>query len=471
MGRKKGVVLEGFTFNTIFNGAFTFQFYYTGADTPVVDMGDSSFGTVVRSGTGSEICTVTHTYISAAEKTVTITVLDKSLIYRIGGVSNTFVSKGITQMNLSGLSIQERLQLSSNPLNLFIPPSAWSNAQAVDFVSITTGITIDLSGIDSFINNINSRIDITNSNINIIWPLACTFGPRAINVNNTSLPIIDLSGIDFNSAQPCRLTANSNVSNITAIIPPNTGPIGYTINGTSVSSISYGAAQVGFELNIRNVSGVGGTFIAGTQSTGSLFRTYIQNCPYSIVDLTAMNNVCGTITNDEAFAIINCALLNEIKMPSGVAVNTVASISIIGNPNLSSPLNLSHVKPVANARCDIQAPVLTSLTLWNNTNLIRACNWTGSGFGYIDLSLHMNYNVVINAGFSTQLILTNMNLTAADINKYLVDADTNSSFTADAWRVFTATGVNAAPDTTSGGFDGVAARASLIAKNWTVNTN
>lgn len=61
-------------------------------------------------------------------------------------------------------------------------------------------------------------------------------------------------------------------------------------------------------------------------------------------------------------------------------------------------------------------------------------------------------------------------MTAAVVNKILADLDAISvaGYTS---RSITINGTNAAPDSSSGGFDGLAAKASLQAKAFTVNTN
>jgi hypothetical protein len=58
-------------------------------------------------------------------------------------------------------------------------------------------------------------------------------------------------------------------------------------------------------------------------------------------------------------------------------------------------------------------------------------------------------------------------MTAAQVNKILVDLDSILTSSPPS-RIINIGGTNADPDTTSGGFNGTAARNSLIAKGITV---
>lgn len=84
--------------------------------------------------------------------------------------------------------------------------------------------------------------------------------------------------------------------------------------------------------------------------------------------------------------------------------------------------------------------------------------------GYIDLtgcSKMFNNN-------PTSITLNKTGLTAAEVNHYLVDFDSMAPGGYAGCSINLST--NAAPDSTSGGYDGLAAKASLIAKGITVNT-
>ena len=61
-------------------------------------------------------------------------------------------------------------------------------------------------------------------------------------------------------------------------------------------------------------------------------------------------------------------------------------------------------------------------------------------------------------------------MTAAEVNQILVDLDTNST-NAFTNRIISIAGTNAAPDTTSGGLNGSAAKTNLVGKGFTVTTN
>lgn len=74
---------------------------------------------------------------------------------------------------------------------------------------------------------------------------------------------------------------------------------------------------------------------------------------------------------------------------------------------------------------------------------------------------------MVGANDGIDLRMSSLNLTATDVNSYLDELD-NKGWINGSLNI---TGINAAPDTTSGGIDGVAAAANLVTKGWTVLTN
>ena len=90
-------------------------------------------------------------------------------------------------------------------------------------------------------------------------------------------------------------------------------------------------------------------------------------------------------------------------------------------------------------------------------------SWQGSDcdLGYIDFTVFSGVNDDIN------IQLGGNGMTAAEVNEILVDLD------GEGWIDGTVNlaGSNAAPDGTSGGFDGLTAKTNLQGNGWTVTTN
>jgi hypothetical protein len=128
------------------------------------------------------------------------------------------------------------------------------------------------------------------------------------------------------------------------------------------------------------------------------------------------------------------------------------NLSIYNNPNLTNILLPASIITWVN-NGSTGGP-------WSNEVAFGAY---GCDLGYID------FTVMSGATFdsSDTIYLYDNNMTAAEVNHILVDFDTIgwSGVTLDI------SGTNAAPDGTSGGFDGLTARNNLTGKTWTVTTS
>lgn len=94
---------------------------------------------------------------------------------------------------------------------------------------------------------------------------------------------------------------------------------------------------------------------------------------------------------------------------------------------------------------------------------------TGSQIGYIDI--FVNDADSITHRHDTRINLDAMYLTAAEVNQYLYDLDQIAIAGYNNRKIYLNGAGNAAPDATSGGYDGTAAKNSLVSKGFTVYTN
>lgn len=156
---------------------------------------------------------------------------------------------------------------------------------------------------------------------------------------------------------------------------------------------------------------------------------------------------------------------------------TLASGSILGNSSLDDLFfyNMNNVTALdfSAATGGMQGELrayssnLTSITFPTFTaptpsNLSDIWLYSNS-LGYIDFTVITNITYLDNQDIQLQ----NNGMTAAEVNHILVDLDTdaNSSYTG---RSINIGGTNAAPDSSSGGYDGSAAVTSLVSKGFTV---
>ena len=104
---------------------------------------------------------------------------------------------------------------------------------------------------------------------------------------------------------------------------------------------------------------------------------------------------------------------------------------------------------------------MTSITLPTTSQNFSFFNVQDCDMGFIDFTKLTGTNNAIS------IDLTNNSMTATEVNHILVDID-NEGWTNITLKM---AGTNAAPDGTSGGFDGLTAKANIITAGGTVTTN
>lgn len=145
------------------------------------------------------------------------------------------------------------------------------------------------------------------------------------------------------------------------------------------------------------------------------------------------------------------------------------------------------------ADCDIRSLDMTNVRVGSSTNAtlifdrninlyevlfasvgngaLKTYRFDSCNLGYIDL-ISGGQNMSVN---TNNLDFRNNNMTAAEVNHMLVDLYTLVSDEGSGGdytgRQIKMDGTNAAPDGTSGGYDGLTAKANLISKGITVTTN
>lgn len=157
----------------------------------------------------------------------------------------------------------------------------------------------------------------------------------------------------------------------------------------------------------------------------------------------------------------NNADLEEIIFPAYENANTLASLLNISYCNFSGTLDLSSER-------------FSQYIVNNNSALTGITLKTNGGFylfiandcdlGYIDFSTQYTDYPYLDVQ------LQNNNMTAAEVNHILYDLDGNMTGSNPGGSINIA-GTNAAPDSSSGGYDGLAAKTSLQGKGVTVTTN
>ena len=190
-------------------------------------------------------------------------------------------------------------------------------------------------------------------------------------------------------------------------------------------------------------------------SSASTFS--ITNTALTTLDLSGLS-----LLTTQPATISNNGSLTSMIFGATTWDGPAVSLNIQNNGALSGTLDMSLCEMTFSQFEFLNNSGLNSMLFHPNTKTdrFRAQN---CDLGYFDMTTIMNDwdNV-------TSVNLTDNNMTASDVNHFLVDFD--GQITAGTYVIAIA-GTNAAPDGTSGGFDGTAAKASLILKGIIVVTS
>jgi len=197
------------------------------------------------------------------------------------------------------------------------------------------------------------------------------------------------------------------------------------------------------------------TSVINPISSQIISQYYAFSCNLTgILDLSGLTGLSG---NFQAYSNPN---LTQIINPINNNTFTLYQVNTCG---LIGTLDISGLSGLGGS---FYAQSNTNLTLilnpsTNNTFITYyayLCN-----LDYVDFIVMPNMTNVNNS----HIRLENNNMSAADVNHILVDLN-NISIAGYTGRIINIGGTNADPDSTSGGYDGVVARNSLISKGFTV---
>lgn len=174
------------------------------------------------------------------------------------------------------------------------------------------------------------------------------------------------------------------------------------------------------------------------------------------VNILLDNLDISVINLGETFSVFQCNSLSTFT--EGNSTNSITSfntrLSEIQDLDLSGYTNMSGV---INASQHVNQ--LDSIILPTTSNIFTSIQVNDQALAFVDFTVlsGVNNNITIT--------IQGNGMTAAAVNETLVDLD-GTGWTGGT--IFIG-GTNASPDTTSGGFNGSAAKTSLEGKAWTVN--
>lgn len=235
--------------------------------------------------------------------------------------------------------------------------------------------------------------------------------------------------IGVNSVE--NINFNDNLSNLSADLRDN------ALVSLDLKNVDVTYLNIRNNVNMNSLTGLNSTGCTYFDSNGTLsllsmdLTNFVFNSPTffninngGVTTITGLNGAIGSGNN--GFLLIRCVA----ELSNCIFNNSVISDIGVYGGTFTGDINGS----------------LASFTKRNSNHFVTFQNLTA---------------------LTTSINQSNNGHTAAQTNEILVSLD-NTGITN---KTLTLTGSNAAPDGTSGGFDGLTAKSNLIAKGWTVITN
>lgn len=376
-------------------------------------------------------------------------------------VTNPSSSASIVNYDVSNSDITGTLDLSSlTGLSTSIVANGNSNMTGITLPSISAPVSIlylencDLTGtLDlSMLSDLGGDLQLQeNANLTGITHAASTATFTRYWVNSCNLTgTLDLSmllglGGDFNISYNSLLTGVTNP--ISSVLFNR-----YLVNNSGLTGT----------LNVSTLN-LSGEFSAHTNpgltritnpSTANIFSSYhVYGCDLTgTLDLSTLTGLGGS------FRAENNANLTSIVNPSSSQTFTQYWAF---NSNLTGTINLSGLTGLGGSIRLSQNSSATQITNPVSSVSVTTYEAHSSDYNYIDLTTLV---------FDTpDLLFYDNSMTAAETNEMLVDIESLVSATTGSENI--RIDGNSTPDSTSGGFDGINAAASIAAKGYNLTTD
>ena len=257
-------------------------------------------------------------------------------------------------------------------------------------------------------------------------------------------------------AQSCDLRGNHDVSMLKLggifTVGNNSGltSITHSVSTNVFTSYSANICNLIGNLDLRSFSGLGGSFT-------------VNNNP----NLTGITHTAST-SNFGSYVVNNCNLTGTLDLTplSGFGQNSPVPESTFNSFNfrVDNNVNLTNVLFPAVTTYFRNKQNITG----NGAFVMNACN-----LDYVDFRPLSGATLTGGTSFGNPIMyLKDNNMTAADVNHILQDFLYNATNNPTGWSNINLDigGTNANPDAISGGYDGLAAIATLIGApyNWTI---
>jgi len=344
----------------------------------------------------------------------------------------TTLTNSITVFNVQNSGLTGTLDLTSitNLNNIAINLSLNLNLTGVAFASSVSGTA---QAVNLSVCNITGALDVSMFN---------TAGPQGLAFIYATNPL--LTSITYPTSitgQVSQLIGNdtgiSGVHDVSVFTSFYTNALIYFHN-TAITGITFASSITGSiaQLSIYNTSITGNLAISMFTAWSTTAQIILHTNPL-MTGITFASSVTGTFSSIRIHAtgitgVLNVSMFTSYTATAIVSLNNNASMTGVTFP------------------ASTITGFIRNLSLYSNTSL-----------GYVDLT---KLRTAVN---SLNWDMKNNGWTATMVNQVLVNIDSIAA-AGNTSRVINIGGTNADPDTTSGGYNGSAARTSLQGKAFTV---
>jgi hypothetical protein len=299
-------------------------------------------------------------------------------------------------------------------------------------------------------------------------------------------------------AYNCNLTGNLDLTPLSGLggefrVQSNVGLTGITHANSSNSMTNYTAHDCNLigNLDLTPLSGLGGNFqifnnplltgVTHSISPNNFTQYDVSDCNLiGNLDLTPLSGLGGI------FTLANNTNLTGITNPTSIRNFTEYSLNICGLIGVLDLTPLSNFGGVSSASTcifgvssnsflsGVTFPVVnTFFKNVNNNDALAAFRMFQSNLDYVDFKPLSGATLMSGTTQGApRIALQNNNMSTTDVNHILVDFSGNATYNQTGWSNINLniSGTNGAPDSSSGGYDGLSAISFLTGSpyNWTI---
>lgn len=407
----------------------------------------------------------------------------------------TLYNLDITSLDLSTFTDYDNGNISVNliPLtSLTLPATMTGEVTYVGFSNLAL-TSLDISVYDTLGTNTSFYISDNVSLASLVLPTISSgeIGTIAINGNSLLTSTIDLTSYtNFKTNANIRIYENDILTTIN--LPTTNTAILQQIRIEDNALLSSITNQSNFDIVASSVVISNNPNITTFDMSGWDFGNYSE---INITDMIGLTNLSlrTTPTTDEVYYVrinnvaatsLDLSLLGNVTTEAQVEIENVSATSITMPSSFSGSVEIFKVNITSVSTLDISAINTISsngeIQVRGNSNLttiILPTSYLGNNIKTFDISqngvlTHFSlptFTTIMETN-SSALDFSQNGWSTAEVNQTLVEVDTfytDLGYTGSTFDL----GTNSAPDGSSGGYDGVTAKANLIAKNLTVVTD